>query len=61
MELCEGRAKWVALIAGADELTRFASTARYPGIDMPVSEEDAASALETARRVQRVVRQALGI
>jgi HEPN domain-containing protein len=60
LELCEKHGNWTAPLADADELSRFAAMARYPGIGMSVSETEGASAVETARRVRQIVRKALG-
>jgi HEPN domain-containing protein len=59
LELCGRSALWAASLADAEDLTRFSTTARYPGIGKAVSKQEAVVALETAKRVRSAVRLAL--
>lgn len=55
LQLCPG--DWTEEIADADELTPFAVTLRYPGVDERVTRRDALHAIELATKVRRVVRR----
>jgi HEPN domain-containing protein len=55
IQLCAG--DWVAEISEADELTPFAVTTRYPGVDDRVTKRDALHAIELAQKVRKVVRR----
>jgi HEPN domain-containing protein len=59
LELCAVRAKWAEDLGDAEVLTVYAITARYPGEEEEVSEEEARRALEIADRVRLTVRSAL--
>lgn len=54
-QLCVG--DWVAEITDADELTPYAVTTRYPGVDDRVTRKDVLHALELAKKVRKVVRR----
>jgi len=54
-----GEVDWKKKLTTADELTPYAVTARYPGIRLAVSKQEAMKAIRTASRVQRVVRREL--
>lgn len=55
LQLCPG--DWTAEIADADELTPFAVTLRYPGVDERVTRKDTLHAIELAKKVRRVVQR----
>ena len=55
LQLCTG--DWVAEISDADELTPYAVTTRYPGVDDRVTRKDASNALELSEEVRKVVRR----
>ena len=57
MQLCEG--DWIVDISDADELTPYAVTTRYPGIDDRVTRKDAIYAVELAKKARKVVRRVL--
>lgn len=57
MQLCVG--DWIGEISDADELTPYAVTTRYPGIDDRVTRKDALYAIELAKKVRKVVRRVL--
>jgi len=57
LQLCEG--DWLVEISEADELTPYAVTTRYPGVDDRVTGKDAVYALELAKKVRKVVRRVL--
>ena len=59
LELCAEHAGWTDDLKDAEELTPFAITARYPGDDEPVSEQEARRAIAIAARVRDQVREAL--
>jgi HEPN domain-containing protein len=59
LELCAERAPWAEQLRDAEELTPYAITARYPGEDEEVREDEARRALEIAARVRQAVRTAL--
>jgi HEPN domain-containing protein len=59
LELCAGQGEWVEALHEAEELTPFAITARYPGEDQAVTEEEARHAIEIAALVRHTVRTAL--
>lgn len=59
LDLCADRAAWVEGLRDAEELTPFAITARYPGEEEEVLEEEARRAVEIAARVREAVRTAL--
>lgn len=59
MELCAERARWAEQLRDAEELTPYAITARYPGGEEEVREEDARRAVEIAAQVRQAVRTAL--
>lgn len=41
------------------ELTPFAVTTRYPGVDDRVTRKDALNALESAKKVRKIIRRIL--
>jgi HEPN domain-containing protein len=57
IQLCIG--DWTEEISDADELTPYAVTTRYPGIDDRVTGKDVIHALELAKKVRKVVRRVL--
>jgi HEPN domain-containing protein len=57
MQLCVG--DWIVEISDADELTPYAVTTRYPGIDDRVTRKDAIYAVELAKKARKVVRRVL--
>jgi HEPN domain-containing protein len=59
LELCEQVAGWGTRLIKATELTTFAITTRYPGLEESVSESDARRAIEIADEVRQTVRFAL--
>lgn len=59
LELCADKGKWVGGLHDAEGLTPFAITARYPGEDEAVTEEEARHAIEIATLVRHTVRTAL--
>lgn len=59
LELCAGQDERVEALHEAEELTPFAVTARYPGEDEAVTEEEARHAIEIAALVRHTVRTAL--
>ena len=64
LTLCEGLADWGAALGDAQELTAYAVTARYPGEDLIVTDEEARRAVSMAEQVRTRVRadlQKLGI
>lgn len=50
---------WIKEISDADELTPYAVTIRYPGVEDRVTRKDALNALELAKRVRKVVRRVI--
>jgi HEPN domain-containing protein len=59
LELCAGQARWAEQLRDAEQLTPYAITARYPGEEEKVSEEEARRAVEISARVRRTVRTTL--
>jgi len=59
LELCSEQADWARTLEDAEELTPFAITARYPGEEEEVAQEEAIRAIHIATHVRRVVRNAL--
>jgi HEPN domain-containing protein len=59
LELVPQEASWTEQLRDAEELTPYVITARYPGEDEEVTEDEARRALDVAVRVQEVVRRAL--
>jgi len=59
LALCEETAEWTKEIEDAKSLTPYASTLRYPGVDMNATKEEATHAVEIADHVREVVRNAL--
>ncbi len=59
LELIAAHAGWTEELAGAETLTPFAVSARYPGEEEEVTREEASRAVEVAVRVRTVVREAL--
>ncbi|MEW6490671.1 MAG: HEPN domain-containing protein [Thermodesulfobacteriota bacterium] len=58
-ELCEASAGWIGVLDAADDLSVFATTARYPGEAAEVSREEALRAIALAEQTRNVVRRAL--
>jgi HEPN domain-containing protein len=59
LRLCAKHAAWAESLKDAEELTPYAITARYPGEDEEVTQEEAQEAVEIAQRVREEVRKAL--
>ncbi len=59
LELCATDTDWAERLKDAAELTSYAVTARYPGIEEPVTEAEANRAMAIATSVCDVVRAAL--
>lgn len=59
LELCADKGEWVDGLHEAEGLTPFAITARYPGEDEAVTEEEVRHAIEIATLVRQTVRTAL--
>jgi HEPN domain-containing protein len=59
MELIPPGAPWVAEIEAAETLSAYAVSARYPGEDEPVTEEEALEAIEIAAIVRNRMRKVL--
>ena len=59
LKLCGKHATWPHSLKDAEELTPYAITTRYPGEDREVTETEATSAVEIARRVRDQVRTEL--
>ena len=60
LDLCATYAAWAEQLRDAEELSPYASTARYPGVDVEVSEAEARRAVQIAERVRETVTGALG-
>lgn len=58
IELCSPHAHWRKELQGAEILTPYAITARYPG-KYRVAKKDAVQAVEIAANVKKIVRKAL--
>lgn len=61
VELCVEQGLRGEALQDAEELTPFAITARYPGEDEAVTEEEALRAIDIAARVSETVRLALRV
>jgi HEPN domain-containing protein len=59
LDLSASPAAWAEKLRDAEELSPYATTARYPGEDLAVSEPEARRAVEIAARVRQAVRGAL--
>ena len=59
LDLCSTHAPWAERLRDAEELTPFAVTARYPGEDEEVTQEETTRALDLAERVRTTVREAI--
>jgi len=59
MEFCAEHAEWTDTLKGAEELTPYAITARYPGEEVEITESEAKRAIDLARQVRSQVRTAL--
>jgi len=59
LELCAEHAAWTKQIEEAEELTPYAITTRYPGVDDEVTEEETSRAIGIAIHVKKVVHDAL--
>jgi HEPN domain-containing protein len=59
LELCNEHGGWAETLQDAEELTPFAITARYPGIEEEVTKEEALRAIEIASCVRQRVRAVL--
>jgi len=58
LNLC-GSHKWIEKIKDAEELTPYAISARYPGMDEPVTEDEANHAVDIASNVKKAIRKVL--
>lgn len=58
IELCSHHAYWTKQLQGAETLTPYAITARYPG-KYGVVKKDAVQAVKIAANVKKIVRKAL--
>ncbi len=58
LDLC-GSHKWIKKIKDAEELTPYTISARYPGMDEPVTEEEAHHAVDLASKVKKTIRKVL--
>ena len=61
LKFCAEHAEWTDTLKGAEELTPYAITARYPGEDEQVSEAEAKRAIELAWQVRKQVRNTLEV
>ena len=59
LELLSDQTDWGERFKDAEELTPFATTARYPSEDEPVSEPEARRAVNIAKDVRETIGQAL--
>lgn len=59
LELCEGKADWLEDLWDVDELTQFAITARYPGVEEKVTRKEALRSIALASKVRKAVRDDL--
>ena len=59
LELCEPIAPWARDLTEAELLTVYAVTARYPGMEEPVTQAEARQAIQLASQVSAAVREAL--
>jgi HEPN domain-containing protein len=59
VELVSEHTDWGRALQDAEELTPFAITARYPGVDDPVDESEARRAVKIAAEVQGTIGAAL--
>jgi len=59
LTLCAEHAVWTQELQDAERLTPYATTARYPSKVGGVTRREALRAVQTAARVQKVVRKAL--
>ena len=58
LDFC-GSHTWIKEIKGAEELTPYAVTARYPGVDEIVTEDEAKQAVDMAFNVRETIRKVL--
>ena len=58
-ELCSGHGRWAELIAPADELTRYSTTARYPSVGAEPDRAEAERCIAIAVTVHEAVTKAL--
>lgn len=59
LNVCGETADWVSELQDAKNLTLYASTLRYPGQNIKVTEKEAIQAIEIAEHVCKVVKDAL--
>ncbi|MDO8303798.1 MAG: HEPN domain-containing protein [Sedimentisphaerales bacterium] len=59
LDLCNPSTGWLDVLRDAETLTNYATAARYPAEEEPVSNEDALEAIEFAAKVQQTVRDEL--
>jgi HEPN domain-containing protein len=58
LNLC-GSHKWIEKIKDAEELTPYAISSRYPGLDEPVTEDEAHHAVNIASKMKKTIRKVL--
>ena len=58
LDFC-GSHKWIEEIKDAEELTPYAVTARYPGVDEIVTGDEASRAVNLASIVRKIIRKVL--
>jgi len=58
LNLC-GSHIWIEKIKAAEELTPYAISARYPGMDEPVTKEEATHAVDLASKMKKTIRKVL--
>jgi HEPN domain-containing protein len=58
LNLC-GSNIWIEKIKEAEELTPYAISARYPGMDEPVTEDEAHHAVDLASKVKKTIGKVL--
>jgi HEPN domain-containing protein len=61
LDLCSEKADWTESIRDAEELTPYATTARYPSEDGNISKDEVIKTIEIATKIRQTVRAALKI
>ncbi len=61
LELCSASAQWGDSLQDAEELSAFAITTRYPGVEEEVSREEALRAIDIADLVRETIGRELSI
>ena len=59
LELCGEEAAWTKYVSDAEELTAYATTARYPGPEDEVTRDEALRAIDLAALVMDTIKKAL--